>query len=120
MSDTTAATAIGATLTGAPPVARASRSGGRMGRVRWWTYLLLGLAALGSVFPLYWMFIVSSTDSATATRMPPEVLPGGNFFVLAGKVFDTVPFLQSIVNSLLIATTIGVGQALLCARPAAR
>jgi cellobiose transport system permease protein len=47
--------------------------------------------------------------------MPPEILPGDNFFVLAGKVFDTVPFLQAILNSLFIATTIGVGQALLCA-----
>ena len=115
MSDTTAATTIGTTLTGAPPAARRSRAGGRLGRVRWWTYLLLGIAAFGSVFPLYWMFVVSSTDSATATQMPPEILPGENFFQLAGKVFDTVPFLQSIINSLVIALTIGVGQALLCA-----
>jgi cellobiose transport system permease protein len=35
--------------------------------VRWWTYLLVGAAAFGSLFPLYWMFIVASTDSATAT-----------------------------------------------------
>jgi cellobiose transport system permease protein len=61
------------------------------------------------------MFVVASTDSATATQMPPEILPGENFFALTGKVFDTVPFLQAIINSLAIATTIGVGQALLCA-----
>ncbi len=115
MSDTTVATAIGTTATGAPPVGRRGRSAGRTGRVRWWTYLLLGVAAFGSLFPLYWMFIVASTDSATATQMPPEILPGENFFRLAGLVFDTVPFLQSIINSLVIATTIGVGQAVLCA-----
>jgi cellobiose transport system permease protein len=114
MSDTTAAT-IGTTVTGAAPVGRRGRSGGRTGRVRWWTYLLLGSAVLGSVFPLYWMFIVASTDSATATRMPPEIVPGGNFFQLAALVFETVPFLQAIVNSLVIATTVGAGQALLCA-----
>lgn len=114
MSDTTAAT-IGTTVTGTPPVGRPGRSGGRTGRVRWWTYLLLGSAVFGSVFPLYWMFIVASTDSATATQMPPEIVPGGNFFQLAALVFETVPFLQSIVNSLVVATTIGAGQALLCA-----
>jgi cellobiose transport system permease protein len=113
--DTTAGGAIGTTMTGAPTGGRRARSGGRLGRVRWWNYLLVGAAAFGSLFPLYWMFIVASTDSATATQMPPEIVPGGNFFQLAGLVLETVPFLQSILNSLVIATTIGVGQALLCA-----
>jgi cellobiose transport system permease protein len=113
--DTTAGGAIGTTMTGAPPGGRRARSGSRLGRVRWWSYLLVGAAAFGSLFPLYWMFIVASTDSATATQMPPEIVPGGNFFQLAGLVLETVPFLRSILNSLVIATTIGIGQALLCA-----
>ncbi len=113
MTDTTAAGAIGTTMIGAP--APAGGRGGRVGRVRWWTYLLLGVAAFASLFPLYWMFVVASTDSATATRMPPEIVPGDNFFHLAGLVFTTVPFLQSILNSLVVATTIGVGHAVLCA-----
>jgi cellobiose transport system permease protein len=116
MTDTTAAGAIGTTMIGAPaPSGGRGGRGGRLGRVRWWTYLLLGLAAFASLFPLYWMFIVASTDSATATRMPPEIVPGDNFFHLAGLVFTTVPFLQSILNSLVVATTIGVGHAVLCA-----
>jgi cellobiose transport system permease protein len=68
-----------------------------------------------SVFPLYWMFVVATTDSATATRLPPEILPGDNFLHLARLVFDTVPFVQALLNSLAIATAIGVGQAVLCA-----
>jgi cellobiose transport system permease protein len=116
MAETTTGPAIGTTtVAGAPPIAGSARSGGRLGRVRWYTYLFLGVAVLASVFPLYWMFVVASTDSATATRMPPQIVPGGNFFALAGKVFDTVPFLQSIINSLFVATVIGVGQALICA-----
>ncbi|MFC5827386.1 carbohydrate ABC transporter permease [Nonomuraea insulae] len=83
-------------------------------RVRWWTYLLLGLAVLGCLFPLYWMFVVATTDTATATKLPPEIVPGGNFFHLAGLVFSTVPFVRSIVNSLIVAGTIGVGHAVLC------
>ncbi|SES41182.1 carbohydrate ABC transporter permease [Lentzea albida] len=87
----------------------------RLDRVRWWTYLLLGVATVVCLFPLYWMFIVATTDTATATRMPPEVLPGGNFLHLAGLVVDTVPFVQSLLNSLAVATAIGAGQAVLCA-----
>jgi cellobiose transport system permease protein len=114
MADTTAGSVIGTTMTGGAAPGRA-RSSGRLGRVRWWSYLLLGVAAFASIFPLYWMFVVASTDSATATQMPPEIVPGDNFFHLAGLVFDTVPFLQAIGNSLVVATTIGVGQAVLCA-----
>ncbi|MFG1707836.1 carbohydrate ABC transporter permease [Nonomuraea sp. M3C6] len=83
-------------------------------RVRWWVYVLLGLATLASLFPLYWMFVVATTDTATATRLPPEIVPGGNFFHLAGLVFSTVPFVRSIVNSLIVAGTIGAGHAVLC------
>jgi cellobiose transport system permease protein len=92
------------------PVRRPRRSQ----RVRWWTYLLLAVVTVSSLFPLYWMFVVASTDSATATRMPPEIVPGDNFFQLAELVFTTVPFLRAIGNSLLVAGTIGVGHALLC------
>ncbi|MGI5131289.1 carbohydrate ABC transporter permease [Pseudonocardia sp. CA-107938] len=102
-------------VVGAPPVVQGGRSGGRLGRVPWWNYLLVGIAAFAALFPLYWMFIVASTDTATAYKMPPEVLPGGNLLQHTELVLTTVPFLQSIMNSLAVALTIGVGQALLCA-----
>jgi cellobiose transport system permease protein len=102
-------------VVGAPPVVRGGRSAGRLGRVRWWNYLLVGAAAFGALFPLYWMFIVASTDTATAYKMPPEILPGGNLLQHTELVLTTVPFLQAILNSLVVATVIGVGQALLCA-----
>ncbi|MFC6083244.1 carbohydrate ABC transporter permease [Sphaerisporangium aureirubrum] len=93
-----------------------SRTTPRSGdRLRWWVYALLALAVFACVFPLYWMFVVATTDTAAATNLPPEIVPGGNFFHLAGLVFSTVPFVQSIINSLIVAGTIGVGQALLCA-----
>ncbi|MFI9005702.1 carbohydrate ABC transporter permease [Actinosynnema sp. NPDC053489] len=89
--------------------------GRRPGRVRWYTYLLLCAATAACLFPLYWMFIVATTDTATATKMPPEIVPGGNFFHLVDLVLDTVPFVQALLNSLAVATAIGVGQAVLCA-----
>jgi len=94
------------------PASRRRRSVNRVPRV---VYALLGVMVLLSVFPLYWMFVVSTTDSATATSLPPHVLPGGNFLHLARLVFDTVPFVRALINSLIVATTIGVGQAVLSA-----
>lgn len=84
-------------------------------RARWWTYLVLILATIISLFPLYWMFVVTTNNSAAATRMPPTLIPGGNLLHLVNLVFATVPFLQSMLNSLIIATSVGVGQAVLCA-----
>jgi cellobiose transport system permease protein len=87
----------------------------RANRVPFVVYAVLTAMVIASVFPLYWMFVVSTTDSATATRLPPHLLPGGNFLHLARLVFDTVPFVRALVNSVVVATTIGVGQAVLCA-----
>ena len=84
-------------------------------RVPFVVYALLGVMVLVSVFPLYWMFVVSTTDSATATSLPPHVVPGGNFLHLAGLVFDTVPFVRALINSVIVAASVGVGQAVLCA-----
>jgi cellobiose transport system permease protein len=97
-------------------ITRTTRPGRRrrVERVRWWTYLLLGMVVFASLFPLYWMFVVATTDTATAYRMPPEIVPGGNFLHLAELVLTTVPFFRAIGNSLVIAGTIGVGHAVLC------
>jgi cellobiose transport system permease protein len=98
-----------------PTAAPARRRGRGANRVSFRVYAVLSIMVFVSVFPLYWMFVVSTTSSAAATSLPPEVLPGGNFLHLAGLVFQTVPFVQSLINSLLVATAIGVGQAMLCA-----
>jgi cellobiose transport system permease protein len=85
-----------------------------LGKVKWWTYVFLFLAVFASVFPLYWMFVVSTNDSSAVSQMPPTVIPGGNFFALASTVFETVPFVASLVNSFLVAGTIAIAQMVLC------
>jgi cellobiose transport system permease protein len=87
----------------------------RIERVPWWVYVLLTLAVVITVFPLYWMFVVASNDSATAYKMPPHVVPGGNLLHLAELVFTTVPFVRSLVNSAVVALAIGAGHGVLCA-----
>jgi len=88
------------------------RPGGR--RAPLWVYAVLTAFTGISYFPLYWMFVVATTDSATATRLPPRLVPGDNFLDLARLVLETVPFVRALVNSFVVSAAIGLGQALLC------
>ncbi|RIJ51420.1 carbohydrate ABC transporter permease [Clavibacter lycopersici] len=102
----------------AAPVTRRSalpRRRGKGGGVSPIAYVFLSLAVLVSVFPLYYMLVVASVGATAITSIPPRLVPGGNFFAVAAKVFDTVPFLLSLFNSVVVSTTVAVLSAVLCA-----
>ncbi|MFE1382455.1 carbohydrate ABC transporter permease [Streptomyces sp. NPDC058740] len=65
--------------TAARPSARAGRAGGQH-RAGPLARVLLALAALASLFPLYWTLVAASTDSHSVVSSPPPMLPGGNLF----------------------------------------
>ena len=68
---------------------------------------------VGSVFPLYWSFVVASRDgSAIAGRVPPLV-PGGHLMDNVRRVFDTVDFWLAVQNSLIVAGTVTVSNVVL-------
>jgi cellobiose transport system permease protein len=102
-------------LTDTPRPAPGRRHQRRLGQTPGWVYVVLVLTVFIFIFPLYWMFVVATTDSATAYSLPPRVYPGGNFFHLAGLVLDIVPFVRALINSAIVAICIGVGQAVLSA-----
>ncbi|GGP71823.1 sugar ABC transporter permease [Saccharothrix coeruleofusca] len=62
---------------------------------------------LGSAFPFYWSFLVASHDDAEFTANP-SLLPGGNFFVNAGRVLDSIPFWKALGNSIIVSGTVTV------------
>lgn len=109
MPDTTLATAPVAV-----PTTR-RRHGGRLGSVRWYTYVLLAGAVAISAFPLYYMLVVASVGASAITSSPPRLYPGANFAEISQKVFDTVPFVTSLLNSLFVSLTVAVVSVLLCA-----
>ena len=39
-------------------------------------YVILGAAALFSIFPFYWMFVMATRPSAAYNSIPPTLLPG--------------------------------------------
>jgi cellobiose transport system permease protein len=90
------------------------RGRARRHRVPWFTYAVLAAAVLLSVFPLYWMFVVGSNDSSAVAKFPPVLLPGGNFGHNVRQIFELVPFGRSLLNSAIVAISVGLLQIFFC------
>ena len=92
------------------------RRPGRRGRDRtsWFTYLVLVVAVVLSLFPLYWMFVVGSNDSSAVSRFPPAMLPGPNFGKNVREIFSIVPFGRSMLNSAIVALAVAASQMFFC------
>jgi cellobiose transport system permease protein len=89
-----------------PQLLGRARGAGKLGRPNALVYGLLIAFVLGSLFPFYWSFLVASRDSGMLTDRVPPLLPGGNFFANAARVFDAVEFWKALGNSLIVASTV--------------
>lgn len=85
---------------------------------RFGVVVLLAVAALFPLFPLYWMVISSLKSPAELSAIPPSWWPRSLTFDAYTTVFEAVPFGRSFANSVLIAglgtlsvlvTSIGAG-----------
>ncbi|QRK88407.1 carbohydrate ABC transporter permease [Saccharopolyspora erythraea] len=76
-------------------------------------YALLVAVIVSSAFPLYWSFVVSSSDSSAIGEATPPLVPGGYFVDNALRVFDTVDFWLAIKNSLIVSGTVMVSNVVL-------
>ncbi|GHJ49466.1 sugar ABC transporter permease [Catellatospora sp. TT07R-123] len=92
--------------TGAPS------TGLRTGRLRPFVYLLLTAIIAASAFPLYWTFVVASSDNSAIGEATPPLVPGGNLFDNISRVFDSSEFGLALTNSAIVATTVAVGNVL--------
>ncbi|MCU1437350.1 MAG: sugar transporter permease [Naasia sp.] len=55
------------------------------------------------------MVVVRGRSGADATRGETlPLLPGGNFFANAAKVFDAIPFWTALLNSMIVSTVITI------------
>jgi cellobiose transport system permease protein len=85
------------------------RRGGGLGidkRPGFVTYGILLAVFLGGAFPLWWSFVVGSSDSEVLTATWPPLLPGGQFWVNVAQVFGTVPFWTALANSIIVSGVI--------------
>ncbi len=74
-------------------------------RPRWLTYVVLGFTLVIAAFPLYYTFLLSSSDAPTIAQNPiPSLIPGGHFIENVSRVLGSdIKFWQSVGNSVIVA-----------------
>ncbi|MBP1962910.1 carbohydrate ABC transporter permease [Paenibacillus aceris] len=70
-----------------------------------WLHFVMVIGAILSLFPFYWLLVMSTATTADMFRFPPRLLPGDQLLVNIGKVLEHVGFFRSFGNSLLVAGT---------------
>jgi len=87
--------------------AKRSRGYGSERRPGWVTYVLLMGTVVISILPIYYAFLLASSDSATIAQNPiPSLIPQGNFLENAGKVLAAdINFWKALSNSVIVAVT---------------
>jgi cellobiose transport system permease protein len=76
------------------------------------SYVALALITFLSIFPFYWMFVVSSNTNAEISKSPPSLVPGGRFLIVAEKVLNAegVYFNTALMNTFIVGISIAVAQ----------
>jgi cellobiose transport system permease protein len=73
-------------------------------------YLVLVITFILSVFPIYWMIVLSSRTNDEIVQLPPPLTPGTKLAHNVSNVFGAgdVHFAKALINSLIVAGTITV------------
>jgi cellobiose transport system permease protein len=105
-TDTYRAAPIVVTRRGRRPVSRRHVKAG-LG-----TYVFLLLVMAGSIFPLYWSFVIASHDNSAIGAYPPVVTPGSHFWSNLHRLFSTdvvaIDFWGALINSAIVAAAVTV------------
>jgi cellobiose transport system permease protein len=81
------------------------------------SYVALALITFLSIFPFYWMFVVSSNTNAEISKSPPSLIPGGRFLIVAEKVLSAegVYFNTALMNTFIVGISVAVAQVIFSA-----
>ncbi|MER6678325.1 carbohydrate ABC transporter permease [Streptomyces sp. NPDC000983] len=72
------------------------------------SYILLGIVAILSIFPLYWTMVAASTDNTRVSQTPPPFLPGPNLFSNLARAWDEAAMGKAMINSTIVAGVIAL------------
>src|SRR3954452_17607993 len=78
------------------------------------SYLLLILATLVSIFPLYWTLVAGSHSNHDIAASPPPLLPNASLFHNFKLALEQAPIGKAIVNSVIVSGAITLGTVLFC------
>ncbi|MHA7176168.1 carbohydrate ABC transporter permease [Arthrobacter sp. Sr24] len=80
-------------------------AGGADRRPRWVTYAILVVVLLISIYPLYYTFLLASSDQLTISKTAiPSLIPGGELIANFQRILDSdIPLLKGLLNSTIVA-----------------
>ncbi|MGV8967639.1 MAG: carbohydrate ABC transporter permease [Cellulomonas sp.] len=75
-------------------------------RPGWVTYAILAVVLIISAYPLYYSFLLGSSDAQTIAQHPvPSLIPAKHFFDNMGRVLSSdIHFWKALSNSVIVAT----------------
>ncbi|MFF6776804.1 carbohydrate ABC transporter permease [Streptomyces sp. NPDC012637] len=76
------------------------------------TYVLLGLAALVSLFPLYWNLVAASHSGERVVTAPAPLLPGPRLLDNLSFAWNQVDMGEALVNTTVVASLVALSTVL--------
>ncbi|GAE26479.1 L-arabinose transport system permease protein araQ [Halalkalibacter wakoensis JCM 9140] len=77
-------------------------------------YIFLGVGALISLFPFYYMFVMATRLNREINQVPPPFTPGSHLVENFQKVLGSIDFFGAMWNSFVVATSVTIGTLFLC------
>ncbi|WP_208587077.1 carbohydrate ABC transporter permease [Gracilibacillus suaedae] len=77
-------------------------------------YVTLAAAAILSIFPFYWMFVMATNHNSVINSVPPAFIPGAELVTNFKNVINTIEFFGAMWNSFLVSTITTIGVLFLC------
>ncbi|PYI39403.1 sugar ABC transporter permease [Arthrobacter psychrolactophilus] len=84
---------------------RRRQTGGADRRPSWVTYTILAVVLLISAYPLYYTFLLASSDQLTISKTSiPSLIPDGDFMANVQRILNSdIPLLKGLLNSTIVA-----------------
>ncbi|WP_219844726.1 MULTISPECIES: carbohydrate ABC transporter permease [unclassified Microbacterium] len=90
------------------------RAGTPKNRGLWVVHVVLIVGAVLMVFPFIWQLFTAFKSLPDSIQVPPSLLPTNWVFTNFAEVFDSMPFAQMFLNSVILTIGRTVGQVVLC------
>ncbi|WP_087485495.1 carbohydrate ABC transporter permease [Brachybacterium massiliense] len=72
------------------------------------THVCVVIGVLLSVFPFYWLVVMSTSTTAEIFGFPPKLTPGTSFVENVTNVLTSVDLLQALMNTLIVSASCAV------------
>ncbi|MFC8304012.1 carbohydrate ABC transporter permease [Specibacter sp. NPDC057265] len=84
---------------------RRRKAGGADRRPGWVTYAILAVVLLISAYPLYYTFLLASSDQLTISKTAiPSLIPGSELLANFQRILASdIPLLKGLINSIIVA-----------------